>query len=215
MIHVGLTGGLCTGKSTVASMFAELGAPVIDADAVVHELLAGDPAVQRRVVEAFGEGVRGGDGSIDRGKLAAAAFGDKASIATLTGILYPAVREWIAGWFTEQKEDGAPAAIAEVSMLYEGGATHIYDVIVVVTADPAAQLERFITRGGTPEDFSARLRHQLALDEKVKKADYVINNNGMRETTREQVEDLWEVLQERAGREAGANAGDGAGKEDA
>lgn len=215
MIHVGLTGGLCTGKSTVASMFAELGAPVMDADAVVHQLLEGDPGVQRRVVEAFGEGVRASDGSIDRAKLAGAAFGDKASIARLTGILYPAVREWIAGWFAEQKADGAAAAIAEVSMLYEGGATHIYDVIVVVTAEPAAQLERFVARGGTPEDFNARLRHQLALDEKMKQADYIINNNGTREAAREQVEDLWEVLQERAGHQAGANAGDGAGKEDA
>jgi len=204
MTHVGLTGGLCTGKSTVAAMFAEFGAPVIDADAVVHELLAGDPGVKGRVLEAFGEGVKAADGSIDRARLAHVAFKDKEGIAKLTGILYPAVRERIGRWFAEQKANGAPAAIAEVAMLYEGGATHIYDVIAVVTADRATQLERFIQRGGTADDFSARLAHQWPLERKEKKANYIINNNGPREATREQVERLWAALQEG---HAGADAG--------
>ena len=163
MIHIGLTGGLCTGKSTVAAMFAELGAPVIDADAVVHELLADDPAVRQRVLETFGEAVCTENGSVDRAKLAAAAFGDKEKIAALTSILYPAVRERIGRWFADQKNNGAPAAIAEVSMLYEGGATHIYDVIMVVSADRATQLARFVERGGTLDEFAARLKHQLPL----------------------------------------------------
>lgn len=208
MIHVGLTGGLCTGKSTVAAMFAELGAPVIDADAVVHELLAGDPTVSRRVFEAFGDAVRAADGSIDRARLAAAAFGDKEKVATLTGILYPAVRERIARWFAEQKANGAPAAIAEVSMLYEGGVTHIYDVIIVVSADRATQLARFVERGGAPDEFNARLGHQLPLKEKEKKTKYVINNNGTREATHEQVVRLWTALQkEHAGLDAAGKEG--------
>ena len=208
MIHVGLTGGLCTGKSTVAAMFAELGAPVIDADAVVHELLASDPAVRQQVLETFGEAVGDENGSVVRAKLAAAAFGDKDKIAALTGILYPAVRERIGRWFAEQKDDGAPAAIAEVSMLYEGGATHIYDVIVVVSADRATQLARFVERGGTPDEFSARLKHQLPLKEKEKKAQHIINNNGTREATREQVGHLWTALhEEQAGSDAAAKEG--------
>jgi dephospho-CoA kinase len=205
VIHVGLTGGLCTGKSTVAAMFADLGAPVIDADAVVHELLAGDPDVRRRVVETFGDAVTDADGAIDRAKLARIAFGDKERIARLTGILYPAVRARIGRWFAEQKANGAPAAIAEVAMLYEGGATAIYDVIVVVTAERAAQLERFVGRGGTPDDFAARLAHQWPLEQKEKNADYIINNNGSREATRDQVKHLWAALQER---HAGADAGE-------
>jgi len=204
VIHVGLTGGLCTGKSTVAAMFAELGAPVIDADAVVHELLATDPDVRRRVVEAFGEAVRTGDDAIDRAKLAAAAFATKDSVARLTSILYPAVRERIAGWFAARKANGAPAAIAEVSMLYEGGAPHIYDVIMVVSAERATQLARFVERGGTPDDFSARLKHQLPLEKKEQKADYIINNNGTREATRNQVEHLWTALRStHAGKDPG------------
>lgn len=206
MIHVGLTGGLCTGKSAVAAMFAELGAPVLDADAVVHELLEGDPDVRRRVVEAFGDGVKADDGSIDRAKLARVAFKDKETIAKLTGILYPAVRARIARWFAERKANGAPAAIAEVAMLYEGGATHIYDVVVVVTAERATQLERFVARGGTADGFAARLAHQWPLEQKEEKADYIINNNGPREATREQVERLWAALREK-------HAGDHAGKE--
>jgi dephospho-CoA kinase len=206
MTHVGLTGGLCTGKSTVAAMFAELGAPVIDADAVVHELLAGDPDVRRRVVETFGDGATAADGSIDRAKLARAAFKDKETIAKLTGILYPAVRERIGRWFAAQKANGARAAIAEVAMLYEGGATAIYDVFVVVTAERATQLERFVKRGGTADDFTARLAHQWPLEQKEKKANYIINNNGPRAATREQVEHLWAALQEK-------RAGDHAGEE--
>ncbi len=208
MIHVGLTGGLCTGKSTVAAMFAELGAPVIDADAVVHELLATDPEVRRRVGEAFGEAVRTNDGAIDRAKLAAVAFAHKDTVARLTSILYPAVRERIARWFAARKTNGAPAAIAEVSMLYEGGATRIYDVIIVVSADRATQLARFVERGGMADDFSMRLKHQLPLEQKEQKADYIINNNGAREATREQVEHLWAALRER-------HAGTDPGKEGA
>ncbi len=204
MIHVGLTGGLCTGKSTVAAMFAELGAPVIDADAVVHELLATDPEVRRRVGEAFGEAVRTDDGAIDRARLAAVAFARKETVARLTSILYPAVRERIARWFAARKANGAPAAIAEVSMLYEGGAAHIYDVIIVVSADRATQLARFVERGGTADDFSARLKHQLSLEDKEQKADYIINNNGTCEATREQVEHLWATLRKR---DAGTDPG--------
>jgi len=209
MIHVGLTGGLCSGKSSVAAVFAELGAPVIDADAVVHELLASAATIRRRVVEAFGETVRAADGSIDRAALAASAFGDKAKLGALTSVLYPAVRERLARWFCEQKARGAPAAIAEVSMLFEGGARHLYDVIIVVSADRAARLARFIERGGTPEAFEARARHQWPLDEKEKQADYVIENNGTREATREAVARLWAVLQNQAAGHAAA------GKEEA
>lgn len=209
MIHIGLTGGLCTGKSTVAAMFAELGAPVVDADAVVHELLAADPTVRQRVLETFGEAVCAENGSVDRAKLAAAAFGDKEKIAALTGVLYPAVRERIGRWFARQKNNGAPAAIAEVSMLYEGGATHLYDVIIVVSADRATQLARFVERGGTPDEFNARLQHQWPLEQKQKEASYTINNNGTREATREQVVRLWDALRKE---QAGPNA---AGKEGA
>jgi len=208
MIHVGLTGGLCTGKSTVAAMFAALGAPVIDADAVVHELLVNDPAVRQRVLGAFGDAIAAPDGEIDRAELAAVVFGDAQKLETLTGILYPAVRERLARWFAGHNEAGARAAIAEVSMLFEGRATQIYDAIIVVTADRATQLARFIERGGTPEAFRARLEHQLPLEEKMKKADYIINNNGSREATRDQVQRLWAALQQR-------HAGENAGKEDA
>jgi dephospho-CoA kinase len=197
MIHIGLTGGLCTGKSTVAAMFAELGAPVIDADAVVHELLASDPTVRQRVLETFGEAVCTDGGALDRAKLAAATFGDKEKIAALTSILYPRVRERIARWFADRKNNGAAAAIAEVSMLYEGGATHMYDTIVVVRADRAIQLARFVERGGAIEEFAARLKHQMPLEEKEKKASYIINNTGTREATREQVVHLWAALQKK------------------
>jgi len=205
MIHVGLTGGLCSGKSTVAAMFAELGAPVIDADAVVHELLARDATVRARVLETFGETVCAPDGSIERARLAEVVFGDQQKVAALTGILYPAVRERIARWFCEQKERGAPAAIAEVSMLFEGGATHLYEVTIVVSADRATRLARFVGRGGTPEAFDARLRHQLPLEDKEKKANYVINNNGSREATRRHVVRVWDALHKKhaGGRTAG------------
>jgi dephospho-CoA kinase len=175
----------------------------------VHELLASDATIRQRVVEAFGEAVRAADGSIDRAQLAAAAFGDKAKLGVLTGVLYPAVRERLARWFCEQKARGASVAIAEVSMLFEGGARDLYDVIVVVSADAETRRARFVARGGTPEAFEARVRHQWPLDEKEKQADYIIENNGTREATREAVARLWAALQKQA---AGRTAG---GKEEA
>ena len=118
------------------------------------------------------------------------------------------MRARIGRWFAEQKDNGAPAAIAEVSMLYEGGAAHIYDVIVVVSADRATQLARFVERGGTPDEFNARLKHQLPLREKERKAQHIINNNGTREATREQVGHLWTALhKEQAGSDAAAKEG--------
>jgi dephospho-CoA kinase len=195
-MRVGLTGGCCTGKTTVAEMFSQLGAKVIGADQIVHRLLSEDPEVRSRVISAFGNEVLAADGAIEREKLAGIVFADKESLGRLTDLLYPKVRAEIKRVFEEAGRSGAHrVCVAEVPLLIEGGALDLYDVIVVVSANYENQLERFFGRGGTSKaDLDRRIANQMALAEKVKIADYVIDNNGTVSDTFEQVRNVYEDI---------------------
>ena len=195
MIKVGLTGGYGTGKSTVTRMFHELGAPTICADDIVHSLLSDDEQVVGRVADAFGKNILTPDGAVDRKKVADIVFNDDTSLTTLTNILYPVVRRKITAWFDERLNEGIhAAAIADVSMLIEGGASGLYDKIILVLADSDVQRARCLAKGISPEEFARRVRNQMPLEEKVRFADYIIENNGTLEETRKQVLDVWNKL---------------------
>ena len=195
MIKVGLTGGYGTGKSTVTRMFSELGAPTISADDIVHSLLSDDEQVISKVADIFGRDILIPDGAVDRKKAADIVFDDEASLASLTDILYPIVRQKITGWFDERlKEEKHTAAIADVSMLIEGGALELYDRIVLVTTDSEVQRARCLAEGISPDEFTRRVRNQTPLEEKIRFADYVIDNNGILEETRKQVLEVWDKL---------------------
>ena len=199
MIRVGLTGGCGSGKSTVADMFSPLGVPVISADVIVHRLLSEDEEVTSAVVSLFGGGLLRTDGAIDRRALADIVFGDRQNLKRLTDILYPRVRAEVQSFFEEMgRQKKFPVAIAEVPLLIEGGALHLYDVIVVVSATYENQLKRFLKKGGTKADLDRRIRNQLDMAEKEKFADYVVNNNGSAEQTFEQVKEILGDLRGRA-----------------
>ena len=196
LIRVGLTGGCCTGKSTVAEMFSRLGAEVVSADHIVHRLLREDDEARSSVVSIFGEEVLATDGSVDRNKLADVVFKDKQKLASLTRVLYPRVRLEIRRVFEQiENRKDRHVCVAEVPLLLEGGSRELYDEVIVVTASYPNQVARFFQRGGnSKQDLDRRIANQMDLAEKVKLADYVIDNDGSFEQTFEQVKKLYHTL---------------------
>ena len=189
---IGLTGGIGSGKSTVARMLAELGAPVVDADQLARELVEpGQPALAE-VVSAFGPGVLAADGSLDRKCLGARVFGDPIQRQRLNGILHPRIAAATQAQLGLLAQAGHRVAIYEAALLVENGIHHGLAGLVVVASPPALQRERTMARDGlTQEEADARLRAQAPLADKLAVADWVIDNSGSLEETRRQVEALW------------------------
>ena len=200
MLHVGLTGNIASGKSEAAQVFAELGAQIINADGIAHDLLVKGSGVYDEVVEAFGRGILAPDGSIVRKKLGAVVFGDAEKRSRLNSIVHPMVREEIMRRVHECGER-CPFAIVivEAALLVETGSHKIYDRLIVVTCDPCLQLSRLIHRDGlAPEQAKARISAQMPVEEKLKLANYTIDTSGTLKETREQIEAIYRdlVLQE-------------------
>jgi len=187
---LGLTGSFGSGKSTVASMFEAMGVPVIDADQAARDVVeAGTPGLAR-VVEAFGEGILGDDGKLDRKQLADRVFSDAEARGRLNGIVHPLVGEEIAKFLSSHRDD--PVVVLEIPLLLEGGRKAPVDKVLVVTTDPESRKRRLSASGFTEEEVDARLRAQMPQEEKVKLADHVIRNDGDLESTRRQVRELAE-----------------------
>ena len=200
MLRVGLTGGLSSGKSTVAEMLARRGARVLDADRLVHELVRPGLPVYKEVVRHFGRDILASDKTIDRKKLADAAFG-KGRIAELNRIVHPAVIARQEAWMDElEREEPRAVAVIEAALILEAGAAPRFDKLIVVTCRQAQKVERFAARyplgveSGRAE-ATRRLAAQMPDKEKTEKADYVIDNSGMLEETERQVEKVLGELQ--------------------
>jgi len=188
---IGLTGGAGSGKSTVAEMFRELGAAVVDADQATHAVYApGTPGFEA-VVREFGEEfVR--NGKIDRKKLGEVVFSDPAQRRRLNAIVHPLVRQWMAERTAEAVEGGAEVVVQDVPLLFENGLQGLFSGTVLVYARPAIQVRRLIEdRGLSAARADAVLAAQMPIDEKRPLADFVIDNNGSLDETRRQVEDVW------------------------
>lgn len=188
MTRVGLTGNIGTGKSTVSEMFIEEGCHVIDADRITHELLSGDAGVADAVVREFGVEVLDSGRKIDRKKLGAIVFADPARREALTRILHPVI-------FVQQnaflervaQEDPGGIGIVDAALMIETGRYQVFDKIVVVTCTPEQQWERLRARGLSDSDIERRIGAQIPMGEKVAVADYVIDNSGTMDETRDQV----------------------------
>lgn len=200
---VGLTGGIGSGKSTVARMLASRGAVVLDADVFARQAIdPGTPGLDR-VVAAFGEGVVNTDGSLDRGKLADIVFHDEAKRRELESIVHPEVQRLIAEGISEHTGTDAVVVI-DSPLLIETGAYRAMDLVVVVSADPNTQIERVVADRGIPEaDARARLAAQMPLDQKTAVADRVLDNRGSLEDLERAVDVLWRELVDRAAAERG------------
>ncbi len=175
----GLTGGVATGKSTVAARFRERGLSVIDADVVAREVVLPNSAGLAAVVDAFGESVLSEDGSLDRKKLADRVFGDDVARRRLNGILHPRIGARTAELAAELGARGETLACYEATLLVENGLAEGFRPLVVVVSDEAAQVRRAMARDGADEaSVRARIRAQMPGIEKAKLADYVIENAG-------------------------------------
>lgn len=195
-MRLGVTGGLGSGKSSVARLFGELGAPVIDADQVAREVVApGTPGLSA-VIEAFGRDYLAPDGTLDRRRLGQLVFADPAARRRLEAIIHPEVIRAMRSRAEALERAGSRVVVLEVPLLFEAGLAGEVDKVVVVDAPEEERLARVVTRDGlSPEEARERLAAQLPLAEKVRWADYVIDNAGPWEKTRLQVERLWGEIQ--------------------
>ena len=195
MVVIGVTGGVGTGKTTVAKMFKELGAVVLDADIMAHQLMEPKRLCWRRVVERFGEEVLNEDQTINRRRLAAIVFRDGERRRQLEAIIHPpVVRQMKQRLHRLRRSRRIPAVVLDVPLLVEADAQGMVDALVVVTAPRDVQLERLRRRYGETEEGEARIASQMELSAKVALADFVVENAGTMDATRTQVKRIWEQL---------------------
>jgi dephospho-CoA kinase len=192
-VRVGLTGGVASGKSAVSAMLRELGALVIDADALAREVVApGTPGLEA-VVAAFGREVLAYDGSLDRARLGAVVFGDPVSRAALEGIIHPLVRARAA-----ELEAAAPAdvlVVHDIPLLVETGQADAFDAVVVVDVPEEVQVERAVrSRGWSEEEARARIEAQASRAERLAAATHVLDNSGTFEDLRRRVAEVFAEL---------------------
>ena len=214
MLKVGLTGGIASGKSTVGEMFVALGAHLIQADAIAHQLMEPGEKVYEEVVRHFGKQILDPNGRINRGRLAEAAFaasGDpaKSRISELNEIVHPEVIRHQERWM-EQVGQNDPHAITivEAALLLEAGAGKSVDRLVVVTCRPEQRIERWAHRlqidmETARREVNRRMAAQFSDDEKIKAADYVIDNSGSLQETQHRVQEIYHVLREQAQQQLG------------
>jgi dephospho-CoA kinase len=194
---IGLTGGIAVGKTTVARIFAELGAPVIDADALAREVTAPGTEVLERIVEAFGEGVLDSGGRLDRKALGRIVFSDVEARRRLEAITHPAIIAAAGERVDALGRQGHRVVLYEAALLIEAGRHRDMDSLIVVVADDEQRVSRLMQRNElSREEAVARLAAQLPQERKVELADHVIDNSGSLEQTRARVEEVWSSLQE-------------------
>ncbi|MFC4183556.1 dephospho-CoA kinase [Saccharococcus thermophilus] len=197
-LTIGLTGGIASGKSTVTGMIRELGIPVIDADQVARDVVKVGEEAYAQIVATFGQDILQANGEIDRAKLGAIVFHNERERKKLNAIVHPAVRRRMMAEKEAYVQNGAKTIVLDIPLLFESELTHFIDKVIVVYVDDEVQLERLMKRNGfSKEEALARIRSQLPLREKVKKADAVINNNGTVEETKQQLLQIlteWDAL---------------------
>jgi dephospho-CoA kinase len=207
VLKVGLTGGIAVGKSAVGEMFAALGVHVAQADEIAHQLMEPGEAVYLEVVKHFGSGILNPDGSVNRGRLAELAFGspEKPSrVQELNQIVHPAVirrqEEWMAG---VGRRDPHAIAMVEAALILEAGMAKSFDRLIVVTCHPQQRVERWARRLNVDQEtarreVTRRMAAQLSDEEKIKAADYVVDNSGSLDETARQVKIIYSELKKEA-----------------
>lgn len=185
--RIAITGGIASGKTSVCRVFQELGAFVVSADAIVHELLSPNTNLSQQVIRLLGNDILI-NGKLSRRVIADKVFKDPEVLHALEKLLHPAVLHKIEELYQAACHHGKYSAfVVESPLLFEIGQDKFYDVVIVVLADEAACRERFCKAGFNPDEYERRMKRQLLPDEKARRADYVINNNGSLESLRQQV----------------------------
>ena len=199
MLIVGLTGGIGSGKSTVARLLAGHGAAVVDVDALGREIIAPGGSAVQAVLERFGSELAGPDGGIDRPALASIVFNDPDELADLNDISHPAINELLDERIESIGEAGTTdVVVLDMAVLTEstlGRDTRFpYEIVVTVEAPPDIRLERLIERGMTSEDAKARLASQATDEQRREVSNFVIGNGGGNDELADATEKLWEAL---------------------
>jgi dephospho-CoA kinase len=196
MYVLALTGGLGSGKSTAAQVFAERGAVVIDLDEIGRTLLEQAPAVRERIVEGFGEGILDADSRVDRSALAAVAFASEEGTARLNAIMHPAILAVVAGALDTLALQGEqpPAVVLVVPLLVESPLfLEPVDAVLTISANEDLRIERAVARGMSREDAENRLARQAGDGERREIADYVIENDGDIESFQAAIGEFWDT----------------------
>lgn len=208
-MKVGLTGGISSGKSVVGEMFAALGVAVVDADHIAHALMQPGQGVYAEVVRHFGVGILNPDRTVNRSRLAEAAFGppnqnDRSRVQELNRIVHPAVIQRQEEWMNEigRKQPQAIAMVA-AALIVEAGAVKRFDRLIMVTCQPEQRFQRWanlrkVDQQAAAREVTRRMAAQLPDEEKIKLADYVIDNSGSLDNTQKQVKGVYEELRRQA-----------------
>ena len=195
---VGLTGGIATGKSTVAAMLRQLGATVIDADEATRAVEARGTEGLRMLAREFGPGIITPDGDLDRGRLAEIAFKDPEARQRLNGIVHPLVRQWMAERQQEAVQRGDPVVVLDIPLLFESRGAGAFETVVLVYAPEALQVRRLVNlRGMSEAQARARIAAQIPIESKRRMATHVIENTGGMDDLQAQVEQLWVEIRAR------------------
>jgi dephospho-CoA kinase len=193
VLLIGLTGGIGSGKSTVSAILAELGAVVVDADAITRELQEPGTEVFQSMVERFGDGIVAPDGTLDRQAVADVVFADPPALADLNAIVHPAVGVEIAARL-ERATGTDDVVVLDVPLLVESGRSDVAALVVVDVAPEVAVRRLVEQRGMREDDVRARMARQASREDRLARADHVIDNSGTMDDLRRQVEALWSDL---------------------
>lgn len=193
--RIALTGGIATGKSHVRAQFDKLGVPTIDADVLAKDAVKpGSPGLAA-LISRFGHEMLDPSGALDRHRLASVVFADPDARRDLERIIHPIVRQAIDAWFASLDASRHPFAIADIPLLYETGRDRDFEAVIVTACDPATQIRRVMERdGASPDEARGRLAAQLSIDEKARRADYVIRTDGTFEEANDQVRAVYQQL---------------------
>jgi len=192
---IGLTGGIGSGKSTVSQVLAELGAVILDADKVGHEVFKPNTEAWHEVVAAFGRQILTPSGEIDRKKLGKIVFSKPESLSRLNQIMHPRMYDMVKAQIEEYRRQEVAVVVLEAVVLIEANWTSLVDEVWVTVAPQAMVLKRLKEQRGLEEEQTlARIRSQLSSEERIKHADVVINNDGNLDEVKAKVKELWERL---------------------
>lgn len=194
--YFGLTGGAASGKSTVARMFEELGARIIDADRLGHELIRAPLPAYQDIVRRFGDEILDPSAEIDRRRLGAAVFSDAEKLRELNAIVHPRIIERVEELANQYLSQNARAVVlVDAALIYEAGIGGRFEKMIVAWCRPEQQVERLMAKSGvSPEEAARRIATQIPVEEKRQRADYVIDCSGSLEFTQEQVATLYPEL---------------------
>lgn len=192
---VGLTGGIATGKSTVSRMLMQRGIPVIDADAIAREVVRPGKTAWKKIKRVFGPEVISGDGEIDRAALGKIVFEDPRARIKLNRITHPFIYIETLKELARHLVRGDRVVVLDAALLFETATRWMVHSVIVVYTDPATQIKRLMDRNGySPEEASQRIKAQIPLEDKCRRADYVIDNSGSLEETERQLENILSAI---------------------